>query len=651
MIELGLSRISRLLQHTPQTWQAIHVAGTNGKGSTCAYIAALLHASGKSCARFNSPHFVDRWDCITINERPVSESRFLAAERLVKERDQREAIGASEFELLTATAFELLHAAQVDFGVIEVGLGGALDATNALKHKAVTVITKIGLDHQALLGNTLEEIAAQKAGILRGGAFCVVDESNPPEVLRVVEERALAVGAGVVHAGPSPKEAELLARHGFEPHQVQNVASALQAFQLACPELPADLETALPAIKQAHIPGRLQRVDLDGAKILLDGAHNVQSAEVLAHYVDTHLRADGQPVTWVLAASDGKDVSGILEVLVRPHDLVTAVQFGAVDGMPWVRPQDPHAILAAAAQLGASTFTSDAADSSIGKVALETAPAKGHPVVVAGSNAPAVNTTMNAPNHLIISEWIMESWKAGETPTYADHIKAGLRVLSEDERAVLIFSGGPTAASTSLSEARSYHNLAIANGYWDILPASSSPPPHPSPSPSPLPCHHPRILLEERALDSYQNILFSILHFWRTATPNKPAHTAWPSRLTIVSHAFKRTRLVDAHSCSPLSLAFPRDAVDFIGINPPGVPLVLGNEQRAVEEWLVDPQGWESEGLRKKRDGRNPWGLEQLLFLAEDERKRSGIVTRFVDGGKGEVLDVAQGGRWPWVVG
>lgn len=384
MIELGLSRITRLLANTPQTWKAIHVAGTNGKGSTCAYLSAMLRASGRSCARFNSPHFIDRWDCITINERPVSERLFLDAEVLVKERDRRENIGASEFELLTATAFEIFERERVEYGVIEVGMGGALDATNVLKHKAVTVIAKIGLDHQFMLGDTLEEIALQKAGIMRKDVPCVVDASNQPAVLRVVEEHASSVGAEVIFPPGMDSLQDVLAREGFETHQAQNIAGALEALRRAMPGEDSSLEHWLPAIKQTRVLGRLQMLEIGGKHILLDGAHNIQSAEVLADYVNKHLREDGKAVTWVLAASEGKDVGGILQVLLKPGDLVTAVRFGPVDGMPWVRPQDPEAILAAAQKCGASIFRSDDV-ANIGKIVLEVAPEQGHPVVVAGS--------------------------------------------------------------------------------------------------------------------------------------------------------------------------------------------------------------------------------------------------------------------------
>ena len=183
MIDLGLARIGRLLQATPQSWRAIHVAGTNGKGSICAYLSAALRSNGLSCGRFTSPHLIDRWDCINVNGRAVSETVFRDVEKAVRQRDQAESLGATEFELLAATAFGVFQREKVEVGVVEVGLGGKLDATNALRHKVVTVIAKIGLDHQSFLGNTLEEIALQKAGIMRPGVPCVVDGSNHPSCL------------------------------------------------------------------------------------------------------------------------------------------------------------------------------------------------------------------------------------------------------------------------------------------------------------------------------------------------------------------------------------------------------------------------------------------------------------------------------------
>jgi dihydrofolate synthase len=351
MIDLGLSRVTQLLRHTPQAWRAVHVAGTNGKGSICAYVSAMLHASGRSCGRFTSPHLIDRWDCITVNEQPVSETVFRDAESLVKQRDTDGRVGATEFELLTATAFEIFHREKIEYGVVEVGMGGRLDATNAMHHKDVAIVAKIGLDHQAFLGNTLEEIALQKAGIMCKGVKVVVDPSNTPSVLKVLEDHANEVGVEMfVHANKVDLD-------GYEPHQLQNIAVAHMAYRLATGEADVPLTHYLPALRQINWPGRLQKLDISRvtgrqAPILLDGAHNTQSAEVLATYVQNHLRTPDKRVTWVLAATQGKDMKGILQLLLWPGDNVAAVRFEPVDGMPWVQPADPLDLLKLASQEG-----------------------------------------------------------------------------------------------------------------------------------------------------------------------------------------------------------------------------------------------------------------------------------------------------------
>jgi folylpolyglutamate synthase len=390
MIDLGLARVARLVQHTPQTWKAIHVAGTNGKGSICAYLSAMLTASGLSHARFTSPHLIDRWDCVAVNGRPVSEAVFRDAEDVVKQRDREQRLGATEFELLTATAFEIFHRQKVEFGLVEVGLGGRLDATNVLKQKAVTVIAKIGLDHQSFLGNTIGEIALQKAGIMRRGVPCVVDGSNGPAVLEVIKKHAEDVGAEV-HCASTREVAELLSSEEYEPHQIQNLACAHLAFRLACPNQDRPLAQFLPAIRQMSWPGRLQRLDLEkitGRRqdVLLDGAHNPQSAEVLALYVNKHLRAKGQPITWVLAATQGKDMDGILGLLLRPGDKVVAVRFGLVDGMPWVKAADPEMLLQTAARHGVeAAATYNAGDDVKGALTWASQAAGDNSMVIAGS--------------------------------------------------------------------------------------------------------------------------------------------------------------------------------------------------------------------------------------------------------------------------
>ncbi len=393
MIDLGLARVGRLVKHTPQTWKAIHVAGTNGKGSICAYLSAMLSASGLSYARFTSPHLIDRWDCIAVNGKPVSEAVFRDAEDVVKQRDREGRVGATEFELLTATAFEIFHRQQVEYGVVEVGLGGKLDATNVLKpeQKVATVISKIGLDHQSFLGSAIEEIAFQKAGIICYGVPCVVDGSNQPSVRQVIAKHAHEVGTKV-YIPQTEGVAEAVAGEAFEPHQIQNLACAHLAFRLACPGHDRPLSQFVTAIKQMQWPGRLQKLDIRAVtgrpqEVLLDGAHNPQSAEVLAQYVARHLRTDGKPVTWVLAATQGKDMDGIFGLLLKPGDQVAAVRFGPVDGMPWVKPADPAELLGLATRHGVvDTATFDAVDDVKEALAWASqAAGEDGPVVIAGS--------------------------------------------------------------------------------------------------------------------------------------------------------------------------------------------------------------------------------------------------------------------------
>ncbi|OBT46652.1 hypothetical protein VE00_01872 [Pseudogymnoascus sp. WSF 3629] len=391
MIELGLRRIARLVQHTPQTWKAIHVAGTNGKGTICAYLSAMLQASGIRSGRFTSPHLIDRWDCITINDKAVQESVFLEAERLVNNRNKDEGIGASEFELLTATAFEIFAREKIEMGVIEVGLGGRLDATNILENKAVTVISKMGLDHQSFLGNTLEEIALQKAGIMRPGVPCVLDSTNPPSVREVVEAHARDIGTEVTLSAMGSAVAKEISEDNFEPHQLDNLACAYNAFQIATGNPNPPLDQILPAVRKLQWPGRLQQIGIGaitGRQELttLDGAHNAQSATALGAFVDRKLRPKSSRVTWVLAASAGKELDNILKPLVQAGDNVVTTEFGPVDGMPWVQPMASKDILGSISSAGVETSHQyDAGGDVSGALRWAADTAAGGPLVIAGS--------------------------------------------------------------------------------------------------------------------------------------------------------------------------------------------------------------------------------------------------------------------------
>ena len=397
MIELGLARIIRLLKGTSIQWRAIHVAGTNGKGSVCAYMSAMLHAGKIKCGRFTSPHLIDRWDCITINEQPVHEDLFREVEGAVKARDYKEGIKASEFELLTATAFEIFNRERIEIGVIEVGMGGRHDATNVINNPSVTVITKIGIDHQSFLGNTLEDIAYQKAGIMKNGVPCIVDGSNAPSVIEVLRKTAKEIGAASISFVPQDYDLQeevwsTISKDQFEEHQQMNIYLAVGTVQemLRREYHSLDLRKLIPSIQETIWPGRLQRMStksLFGREhaILLDGAHNTQSAEVLGSYVDRKLREGKRPVTWVVAMSKGKDVREVLSHLLRPRDNIIAVSFSPVDGMPWISSERAEDILHEARRFDVSELSQKGPGSIVDALRVAAIVATEGPLVVAGS--------------------------------------------------------------------------------------------------------------------------------------------------------------------------------------------------------------------------------------------------------------------------
>ncbi|GJC79715.1 putative dihydrofolate synthetase [Colletotrichum liriopes] len=398
-ISLGLHRISRALEGVPQKWDAIHVAGTNGKGTTCTYLAALCRSFGISNGLFTSPYLVEPRDAIKINGIAVQQDVYNdVRHRILDDEQARLAQDASQealtiFEVTTLIAFGVFSRADVHMGLVEVGLGGRLDSTNALKRKKVTIITKIGLDHQAFLGNTLPEIAKEKAGIMMSGVPCVVDGSNPPEVLEVFRQHAASVSAPLHLTTNQTGLLETLYQSELMPHQAQNMACAITAFQLAYPHLNLSVEKALPILKDVTHLGRLSWLEVGkkypsrrGKPILIDGAHNPQSAETLSTFVERRLRDAGKPVTWIVSVSkqDGKDAGGMLRTLLRPGDSVACVSFSKRETMPWVEPLSLDTLREMAANAGANELFA-------GEGGLEAATqwavdiARGGPVVLTGS--------------------------------------------------------------------------------------------------------------------------------------------------------------------------------------------------------------------------------------------------------------------------
>ncbi|KIJ36401.1 hypothetical protein M422DRAFT_179387 [Sphaerobolus stellatus SS14] len=204
-MDLSLVRIKHVLSLLPKYRRpTIHVAGTNGKGSVTAILSSIFTASHISVGRFNSPHLLHVWDSISINGRPISPEAYHAVRSEVESLNASEKIGLTNFELMTATATQIFERAGVEIAIFEVGLGGRLDATNALPDEVIlaSAITNVDLDHQKFLGNTPGAIAHEKAGIARKGKPLILGEQKYSEVEYAVENFAGSIGAKLTRAIP-----------------------------------------------------------------------------------------------------------------------------------------------------------------------------------------------------------------------------------------------------------------------------------------------------------------------------------------------------------------------------------------------------------------------------------------------------------------
>jgi dihydrofolate synthase/folylpolyglutamate synthase len=307
------------LGHPERAFTSVHIAGTNGKGSVAAMVDAMLCAAGHRTARYTSPHLT------RVEERFVIDSVAIDRERLESSAARIKAIverfiadGTLQapptfFECTTAVAFDLFRNAGVDIALIEVGLGGRLDATNVID-PAVTAIVSIDFDHQAQLGSTLTSIAREKAGIAKPGVPMICGPL-PDEARGAIDEVCGAVGAPIVRADT----AEVLARVRRMPigldgsHQIANAAVAVcVAEALAARGVHVGERAIAAGLANVRWPGRLERFVVDGVSILVDAAHNPAGARALAAYLR---ESASEPVTLLFGAMRDKAVAEMLHLL------------------------------------------------------------------------------------------------------------------------------------------------------------------------------------------------------------------------------------------------------------------------------------------------------------------------------------------------
>jgi dihydrofolate synthase/folylpolyglutamate synthase len=340
LIDLSLERIERLLAKlgNPQNSlpPVIHVAGTNGKGSTTAYLKAMLEAAGRRVHVYTSPHLVRFHERIQLARRD-GKAQSIDEAQLVDLLRQVEQVNAGDpmtfFEITTAAAFQAFAATPADAVILEVGLGGRLDATNVIARPALAILTPVSMDHSEKLGNTLPKIAYEKAGILKPGAKAIISQ-QPQPVLDVIRERAESVGAPLVVWGEHFDAFEQRGRLVFQRadelldlpkpallgrHQIVNagtaVAAALELSWLGLNERAIErglLDVEWPARMQRIKAGPLADLLRPGSELWLDGGHNPAGGEALAQTLADLEERSSKPLHLIVGMMAQKDVAGFL---------------------------------------------------------------------------------------------------------------------------------------------------------------------------------------------------------------------------------------------------------------------------------------------------------------------------------------------------
>lgn len=327
-------------------FRTVHVAGTNGKGSTCAFLTSVLREAGYSCGLFTSPHLVVINERFQINEQNIDDDTFLHAfEKVKKLADELVAEGSyhpTYFEFLFLMGMVIFADAGVDYVILETGLGGRLDATTAVEDPIACVITSISFDHMQYLGNTIEAIAGEKAGIIVPGVPVIYD-GNDPRAAGVIRARAQELGSPCCEVKKSDTKIIRNTRSGIDfsfeneyygntvfslpfiaGYQVMNGSLALKTIEVLQDQVKVPMEAIKKGLLETRWQGRMETV-LPG--VIVDGAHNEDGVE---KFVETaaHFQKDC-PLTLLFSAVDDKDYTDMIRTILRnisfQHVIVTQV--------------------------------------------------------------------------------------------------------------------------------------------------------------------------------------------------------------------------------------------------------------------------------------------------------------------------------------
>jgi dihydrofolate synthase/folylpolyglutamate synthase len=347
-VHLGLERIEKLLANLGNPHRQvliIHVAGTNGKGSVCAYLSSVLTQAGYRTGRYTSPHLIDWTERICLNERQISSEELGNLLVEVQEAINPQEESPTQFEVFTAAAWLYFARQNVDVAVVEVGLGGRLDATNVCAKPIVTIITSISRDHLQQLGSTIRAIAKEKAGILKPECPVVIGQL-PSEAEQVVREYASQLQCPVIKPEPAREVGDGWAYVSIEKEEKTNSQPISKSIKYPLP-LRGEIQLVNSALAIAALKilqqqgwqiseiaiaegiaktqwfGRMQWTTWKGHKLLLDGAHNPAAAEALRNYVDTLVAVEDRSevgVTWVMGMLSTKEHDRVFQSLLRAND-------------------------------------------------------------------------------------------------------------------------------------------------------------------------------------------------------------------------------------------------------------------------------------------------------------------------------------------
>lgn len=357
-IKPGLQRIELLLKKLGQPQkktQFVHVTGTNGKGSVTSMLTNIFKSAKLKTGNFTSPHLVKCNERININGVSVSDEQL--AEAIEKVKVAADEVGTlleppTQFEIITAVAFYLFAQAKLDIVVLEVGMGGLLDSTNVIE-PLCSVITNVSLDHTDKLGDSLQELAEQKAGIIKTNIPVVT--ATEGEVLTVVQTEAVKKNAKVYLLGKdfsvtiqesSFAQQQFTFNYGQNSysymislagkHQVDNAALAVMTALLVSEKYSSiTQQTIKEGLSQTRWAGRLEQIE-DKPIVIVDGAHNLASAKVLRKAIDDYFSS--QKICFVLGIMKDKDIKGIVDVLVQKQDILLATR--ADDSTRAAQPED-----------------------------------------------------------------------------------------------------------------------------------------------------------------------------------------------------------------------------------------------------------------------------------------------------------------------